>query len=600
MPNLKNAQKALVSVPHRSGFDKSFRNLFTAKCGTLVPILCDEVIPNTSVYLDLALSVAMPPMATETFMNVDYKVEAFFVPTRLLMVDYERWLSDFETTISVDSGSGSATLRPPVALVSDTDAKPGSLMDYLGFRLSSLSPSGDEVPQICAFPMLAYHKIWDDWYRNSLIQRSIYRDRLEAQALSLLSYNAANSKFVSPVSGENIGYLLQHGDDTIEFADGSTIFDLRQRNFGTDYFTSATQSPQKGDAQKVSMSLPTGLSIKYGNGGVLSGFTDPVAPSTSATSNAGYFNGVNITPSYSSSASAGVSFTIASLRAANSMQMFLERNNIAGNRLVDYVKAQYGANLKDSIAQRPVYLGSASFNVYNKGVYQSAQASSSNNPFTSVGARYGNAYAEGSTHLIEYTAEEPGYIMVIGSLVPRVTYASGVSRMLTRYTTAKSQSDMANPILQNVGPQPIYLYELDPNNLFGAPYGSDAVFGYVDRFADWMTKHDELHGLIRDGEDLEAFALQRYFNSDTDPDTPGDVTHNFVGINNRFLQIPTNYMDQVTAVSSDISTYGVWVDSYLNYKVSMPLHEYSVPSLQDPAWEHGNVFEVDRAGKHID
>lgn len=595
MPNLKNAQKALVSVPHRSGFDKSFRNLFTAKCGTLVPILCDEVIPNTSVYLDLALSVAMPPMATETFMNVDYKVEAFFVPTRLLMVDYERWISDFETTISVDSGSGSATLRPPVALVRDTDAKPGSLMDYLGFRLSSLSPSGDEVPQICAFPMLAYHKIWDDWYRNSLIQRSIYRDRLEAQALSLLSYNAANSKFVSPVSGENIGYLLQHADDTINFADGSTIFDLRQRNFGTDYFTSATQSPQKGDAQKVSMVIPGfytagDSSTRFRFNGIYQANV-----STGDPVQAGTIGSMSI-----QNGDTQVSFTISALRAANSMQMFLERNNIAGNRLVDYVKAQYGANLKDSIAQRPVYLGSASFNVYNKGVYQSAQASSSNNPFTSVGARYGNAYAEGSTHLIEYTAEEPGYIMVIGSLVPRVTYASGVSRMLTRYITAKSQSDMANPILQNVGPQPIYLYELDPNNLFGAPYGSEAVFGYVDRFADWMTKHDELHGLIRDGEDLAAFALQRYFNSDTDPDTSGDVTHNFVGINNRFLQIPTNYMDQVTATTSDISNYGVWVDSYLNYKVSMPLHEYSVPSLQDPAWEHGNVFEVDRAGKHID
>lgn len=593
MPNIKNARKALVSVPHRSGFDKSYRNLFTAKCGTLVPILCDEVVPNTSVYLDLAINVSMPPMATETFMNVDYKIEAFFVPTRLLMVDYERWLVDNETSISVESGNGTATLRPPVVWVHDTDAKPGSLLDYLGFRLSSLSPSGDEVPQITAFPLLAYHKIYDDWYRNSLIQKSIYRDRLEAQALSLLSYNAANSKFVSPVSGENIGYVLQHGDDSINFADGSTIFDLRQRNFGTDYFTSATQTPQKGDAQKVVMALPdefysylTNLSLdEIGSGGsvlfdgVSSGQDENGAPDL---------------------VSLKTSFTIASLRAANSMQMFLERNNIAGNRLVDFVKAQYGANLKDSIAQRPVYLGSASFNVYNKGIYQSAQATASNNPFTSVGARYGNAYAEGSTHLIEFTAEEPGYIMVIGSLVPRVTYSSGVSRMLTRYIDPKSQSDMANPILQNVGPQPIYLYELDPNNLFGYPYGKDAVFGYVDRYADWMTKHDELHGLIRDGEDLEAFALQRYFNSDTDSTDPTDATPNFIGVNSRFLEIPTNYMDQVTAVTSDISNYGVWVDTYLSYKISMPLHEYSVPSLQDPAWEHGNVFEVDRAGKHID
>lgn len=576
MPN-KNVRKALVSVPHRSGFDKSFRNLFTAPCGTLVPILCDEVIPNTSVYLDLALSVSMPPLATETFMNVDYKVEAFFVPTRLLMVDYERWLTDNDISISSGSGSGTATLRPPVAWVHPEDCEPGSLMDYLGIKTVPSMISGNTIPEITAFPMLAYARIWDDWYRNSLIQKSIFRDRLEAQAQSLLSYNAGNSKFVSPVSGENIGYVLQHTDNSINFADGSTIFDLRQRNFGSDYFTTATPSPQKGDPQKVSMVLPDFNFVLGENTDV------PIEPSS-------YVEATNVKDEEGNSVN--LQFTIQSLRIANSMQLFLERNNIAGNRLVDYVKAQYGANLQDSIAQRPVYLGSASFNVYNKGVYQSAKATESNNPFTSVGSRYGNAYAEGTSHLINFTAEEPGYIFVIGSLVPKVTYASGINRMLTRYVRgAKSQSDMANPILQDVGPQPIFLYELDATNAFGGGYSPDHVFGYVDRYADWMNHSDELHGLMRYGESLDAFALQRFINTDTDQG--GEI-------NSRFLEIPKGYMNNVTAVTADIANYGVWVDCYLNYKVSMPLHEYSIPSLQDPAWEHGNVFEVDRGGKHID
>ena len=38
--------------------------------------------------------------------------------------------------------------------------------------------------------------------------------------------------------------------------------------------------------------------------------------------------------------------------------------------MVDYVKAQYGANLGDYVAQRPILLGSGSFDVYSKGIYQ--------------------------------------------------------------------------------------------------------------------------------------------------------------------------------------------------------------------------------------
>ena len=62
--NQKFVRKALVSVPHRSGFDKSFRNLLTGKCGTLVPIFCDEVMPNTTVNINLAMAVQLPPLAS--------------------------------------------------------------------------------------------------------------------------------------------------------------------------------------------------------------------------------------------------------------------------------------------------------------------------------------------------------------------------------------------------------------------------------------------------------------------------------------------------------------------------------------------------------
>ena len=50
--------------------------------------------------------------------------------------------------------------------------------------------------------------------------------------------------------------------------------------------------------------------------------------------------------------------------------------------------------------------------------------------------------------------------MVVTWLSPKVTYSTGVDPILKRYLVVSSQSDMANPILQNVGNEPIYARQL--------------------------------------------------------------------------------------------------------------------------------------------
>ena len=85
--------KVNVKVPNLNGFDKSFKHLATAKCGTLVPLLCDELPASTKVHLKSALMAQLPPLATDTFMRVNLKMEAFFVPTRLLYGGYPSWLT---------------------------------------------------------------------------------------------------------------------------------------------------------------------------------------------------------------------------------------------------------------------------------------------------------------------------------------------------------------------------------------------------------------------------------------------------------------------------------------------------------------------------
>ena len=546
--------KVPVKVQKKSGFDKSFQNLFTGKVGTVIPILTDELIPNTTVHLRMAITTQLPPLASDTFMRVKQKYAAFFVPTRILVPRYEDWLTGQQNV------EGAKVRLPVFSFNPETDKAAygnGSLLDYLGYKCSETKFTELQSIAVSALPMLAYHKIWNDWFRNSLVQKDIFNRALATST----AYNPATSSILVPCDTAANRYTFTYSSTGSaitaggsKFEDGVDISSLRQANFGSDLYTSCTPKPQNGVAQSVSFNIPQ---VQGAQG----------------------------------------SFTISALRAANSMQQFLERNNLAGNRLVDYVKAQYGANLNDAIAQRPVLLGSGSFDVYSKGIYQTnmfagSAAAESNNPFSStVAAKFGSAYVDGNDLVIEgFTAQEPGYLMVVTWLSPKVTYSTGVDPILTRYLTLASQSDMANPILQNVGNEPIYVKQLSMDH---AITNSDEVFGYNERYANWKDKMDEVHGLLRDNASLSSFALQRTFGSFGV--TPGVSPR----ISSEFLQIPTNYLDQIASVETDISNYGYWCDTYFDYKVSMPLARYSVPSLQDPAYEHGEDVVLDRSGKQL-
>lgn len=566
MPDEALFKKVAVKVPNRSGYDKSYHNIFTGVVGDLVPIACEEVIPNHAISKRFAVSTQLPPLASDTFMRLTQRTEAFFVPTRLLMRNYDKWITRNHkiTTISGTTESD-VTIAPPCLSVPLSRCKAGSLMDYLGIMTSkSLHDTAEESsvdPRVVvsAFPVLAYLLVWDEWYRNSLVQKSVFYTDLDYPALNSQStYSLALMKSKTPMSriGSasvngyiDVGKFISATGYVFPLADGTDALDLRKRNFPLDYFTSATPQPQNGDASVIKLDT-----------------------SGSETE-----------------------ISISAIRAANSLQQFEERQNLAGNRLVDFVKAQYGANLKDSIAQRPVLLGSASFDVYSKGIYQSSQVTSmdqgnENNPFNSVGVRYGSAYAEGSDFIIkDFVAQEPGYILILTSLVPRVTYGSGLKRYLTHYVGADTQGDMANPILQNVGNQPIYQRELNDRNIFGlAETDFDAVFGYSDRYAEFKSNNDEIHGLIRDGYELESFALQRNFHAQS------------VEISSDFLQIPDDYLDKVFAVSEQVSGLTYWCDCYIQSFESMPLSRYSIPTLQDPAYEHGRTEVLSKGGVRID
>ena len=176
---MKSYDKVPVKVQKKSGFDKSFQNLFTSKVGTITPILVDELIPNSTVHLKAAITAALPPLASDTFMRCKLKYAAFFVPSRLLMKGYEKWLTN-------NTGDDAHKVHIPLmafpanvlngSTANDRDTRikylgPGSLADYLGFKalyselVTNTQPGETGYQndiQLNALPFLAYHKIYND------------------------------------------------------------------------------------------------------------------------------------------------------------------------------------------------------------------------------------------------------------------------------------------------------------------------------------------------------------------------------------------------------------------------------------------------------
>lgn len=591
-----------LKVENRSGFDKSRFNALTTGVGTITPIVKQFLIPNSDVSCRLKISAQLPPLATDAFLRTHLKLEAFFVPCRQCYGGFESFFCGKEVydsrnnafvraklpVLTIPDYSGIASALG-VTIPSDAEEEildvvgPGSLCDYLGAysRVSFSGISVHSAPRSNSvdiqqswtdgvsgseevaghlfniFPFVSYALIYDEYYRNKLVERPLFSPPgasaaqgggLESTDLRLYHLPYIQSKdpinvllglqnVTSLVSG-GVGDLPVGPDPnftywmTDELLNGY-LFSLHQRNYGDDYFTAATPSAQEGSP----------ISVTVTNG----------------------------------------QFTIQSLRLQNALQEFAEVNNFASPDYIQTLKARYGASLSAGVAQKPILLGSADFPMYTSGVEQTAQGASQqvNTPFDSVGARYGRGHAEGSDFVCKFHVDEPGYFMVMVTLCPEAQYFQGVQHdLLLMNKLDGNLVDIPCSLLEHVGNEPINSVELFSGS-------NNQVFGYVQRFlAHKLGSPNEVHGLFRKDQSLGSFVVQRDFTG-----APS--------INSSFLKIRTTDLDNVAAVSAGISGYGVMIDSAIDLFVSEPLSESAIPSLVNPAKEHGRSVYVKTGGSKL-
>ena len=548
-----------VSIQNLNGFDLSHINTGTAICGKLTPVLRKLIMPGSKFSLGIAMNVELPPLATNFFGRVDAVVECFFVPCAILYGGFKQFISNQVATMfpadqsAIESSGGYAL--PLIYINADSsmythysslESINRGLSDYLGVRFYENADWGYPNPiHLNMLPFLAYHRIWDVFYRNPSVTKTIFAVNpnwaYHSSALGDAGYQAqksvayvwhsfyAENEFaiqgVATTGNYRSASNIFDSVPSITFPDGISLMAMRQRNWSRGYFTAASRNPQMGNPSAVGVTVD----LNTGEGEI----------------------------------------TVAALRAANSLQKWLEAMNYDPSYR-GIMKNHFGVSPSDAELDEPSYIGRVVIPVYQKSVYQQNDQTGSGsvpNPFAGAGdlaskGASGSFSGEGQI-CQKYRCNCFGYLMGIFSLVPHAMYPYGVDREML----ATGIGDFPFPELQGVGMDGIKNYELFADPSLNAPNLFDD-WAYIGRYSSYKYIEDSVHGELRPGTTLQAFVLQRQFSS-----LPAYST--------AFFEIPETALNGVFATNVSLTNFSCWYEIYWVFKLVQPLAAYCVPTLGD-------------------
>lgn len=528
--------RAVVSTPSYSTFDLSYRSRLTGIMGDLIPVLCKEIVPGDHFKVGVSSLIRLAPLQAPVFDDCRVDFHAFFVQNRIID---PRWKEFITGGIGLGSDWRPADITPLLfsekylvgGLIDSAEEEythqfgsVSSLADYLGIHYGSYTETADQRPSptldmsgvdgypILAYPFLAYHQIWNDWFRNERIE----------EALNFFD-DAGN--FLDALGG-NGRVSYPHYVVTQQVLD---FFAIHKRNFAKDKYTTALPEPVIGGPVTVpSVSGTVPLEVGSGNAAgrsdvVVDGGSSSGSFSTKTSDGITTNTGESLFVDLSNAAMA----TIQQLKTAFKMYSFFMKDTYNGNRYVEFIESHFNRRVPDATLDRALYLGKTSANISFGEVFQTSEGDG-----TEGSGRLGNYAGRGvgaaKGFLFNEQFDEHGYIIVIMSIVPRATYFQGIDKKFLK----KDRFDFFFPEFQDIGDDKVIVKEL--YNYPGANTDKDDenVFGYQSRWHEYKQYNNELHGDFL--TNMRFWTLSRKF--DSEPKL-GPTFSNIPVINNPFIQI---------------------------------------------------------------
>ena len=201
MPTNTSIFKPLVRKTHlaRNLFDLSYRNLFNAPVGALLPCFVKDVNPNESFVITPNIFTRTQTLNTAAFARLKQNVDFFFVPYRLLNSQFgnfftaTKYPSNFVDYQAQSTKAQGITQMPYIDLihlyksllsfkdstltqdvVGWSKAKGAlRLLDLLGYGSPSTftdKPADTEHFNVNPFRLQAYQKVYNDFFRLPLYE----------------------------------------------------------------------------------------------------------------------------------------------------------------------------------------------------------------------------------------------------------------------------------------------------------------------------------------------------------------------------------------------------------------------------------------------
>ena len=483
-----------------SVFDKSYRHLTTFDSSKLVPIYVEECYPGDIFKINTSTLIRLATPAAATMENPIYDIAYYFVPYRIL------W-ENFKSLMGENKSAGyQANITHAPLIIYDRESKynENDLAAYLGFPINKNFANVNL--KINSLWFKAYGKIWNDYYRDENLQSEIDIT------------NSNNNDSDVSVSF----YWTDDYQKSIQVGKG-----LAPVSRLSDYFSTCLPWPQKGESITIdtlplkNLQIDLKKSLPVSNGGnSLDGFK-PILYDTNGTilfqpgslgvNSTSQITAYNSLPSGSPvsdiklklainaegdavkdianiSYEKGAAYSINDLRLSLAIQHMRELDARGGTRYTEYLLNHFGIAANDSRLDRAEYIGGFRDNINISNVVQS-----SNGPSSSPLGVLGGVSVSGavSPRPVNYAVQEHGIIMGFVIVRPQINYSQGLDKKFTRV----EKLDYYDPLLANIGEQPVFKYELflDDNV---SDNTNNLVFGYNEAWADLRYANNKLSGYV--------------------------------------------------------------------------------------------------------
>lgn len=593
MANFFNKIKVKTGLQsHRNKFDLSCTHTTTQDFYQNVPIYIKEVIPNEKVHINMRSFTRCSPLQQPLYGQINTKTRAFFVPCRTIMYGFNEFITGTPATGVASGGAsgiiqfvprftmsslydvltnGSYAIGSATATAGDFYRKVGStgtwytlnstgrlvtkILMSLGYKLnigSTVSTSSDDSSVlVSAMPLLAFAKIWADWFSNPQYDTNNLFDNIftqKSQALILTSTDISN--------------ILSY---------------VRRLCYGADYFTSAWDNPvaPNGTGSSNLESTIDVPDVTFGSSDIGRNIVSNSKHSFGSSGDQVTDNGTPRIYQNSNSGSPAGSSQITHisqfmLDALHSVSDFVRRHQLVGSRALDRYMAEYGIQLQSEKLTRSVYLGGSvgDFNIAD--VTQTAPVEGFE--VTGVGNYTGKMIGSGNGSF-DYSSDEYGFIIITAYIEPKPMYVDGRPRFLQHV----SKLDFFTGDFDNLGVQAIRYDEVASNYLSNASdrsWKANFIFGFTPRYSEYKVGFDNLTGDFiwnSTNQSLEGWYLARRLSPDDNLDFKHDTAF-CLADGSQFSKI---FQDTSSAFDHFFTVFRFDVDVYAPMKSIYDMYDYS-------------------------